>query len=84
MEQRELALAQRHARREIELSEHTKKLTPLKVGQVVMVQNQSGNNPTRWDKSGTIVEVMPYDKYRVKIDGTGRLTIRNRRFLKPI
>ena len=84
MEQRELALARRHARREADLSEHTKQLRPLEVGQVVMVQNQTGNNPRRWDKSGVVVEVMPFDKYKIKIDGTGRITTRNRRFLKPI
>ena len=81
MEQRELALAQRHARREKELTEHTKKLKPLVIGQVVMVQNQTGNSPRRWDKSGQIVEVMDYDKYKVKIDGTGRMTTK---FLRPI
>ena len=43
VEQRELALARRHARREKELMEHTKKLKPLQVNQVVIVQNQAGN-----------------------------------------
>ena len=84
LEQREKALARRHARREVDLSEHTKVLKPLDVGQVVMVQNQAGNSPKRWDKSGVIIEVLDFDKYKVKLDGTGRMTIRNRRFLKPI
>ena len=84
MDQREKALAQRHARRERELTEHTKVLKPLTVNQVVMVQNQAGNNPLRWDKSGMVVEVLGFDKYRIKLDGTGRMTIRNRRFLRPI
>ena len=29
-----------------------------------------------------IVDVKPYDQYLVKVDGSGRLTIRNRRFLR--
>ena len=38
-EQRETALAQRHARQGQLLTEHTKVLTPLKVGDTVLVQN---------------------------------------------
>ena len=84
MEQREVALAQRHAKRGRDLVEHTKVLKPLSTGQVVMIQNQTGNHPNRWDKSGTVLEVLGFDKYKIKLDGTGRITIRNRRFLKPI
>ena len=51
---------------------------------VVMVQNQSGPHPLKWDKSGTVVEVLPFDQYNVKMDGSGRLSLRNRKFLKPI
>ena len=83
-DQREKALARRHARREKDLSEHTKLLAPLTVGQVVLVQNQSGNTPLRWDKSGQVVEVLPYDQYRIKMDGTGRSSLRNRKFLRAI
>ena len=72
MEQREKALARRHV------------LTPLLVGQVVLVQNQSGNNPLRWDRSGQVVEVLPCDQYRIKMDGTGRPSLRNRKFLRAI
>ena len=59
-------------------------LSKLEVGQVVLVQNQTGNNPLRWGKSGQIVEVLGFDQYKVKIDGSGRLSLRNRRFLRPI
>ena len=84
MEQRERALAKRHARRGKDLQEHTRALAPLQVGQVVLIQNQSGNNPRRWQKSGRVVEVLPFDQYRVKLDGTGRSSLRNRKFLRPI
>ena len=84
MDLQEKALAQHHARREEELAEHTKVLKPVKVNQVVMVQNQAGNNPLRWHKPGTVVEVPGFDKYRTKLDGAGRMTIRNRKFLRPI
>ena len=84
LESRDLALARRHAKRGQDLEEHTRKLRQLEVGEVVAVQNQKGNKPTRWDHTGTIVEVRPNDQYVVKVDGSGRLTVRNRKFLKPI
>ena len=64
------------------LSQHTRQLNPLNVGDSVYIQNQAGNNPTRWDRSGVIVEIRDFDQYIVKVNGSGRLTIRNRRFLR--
>ena len=57
-------------------------LPPLRVGQKVLIQNQTGKSKLRWDKSGTVGQVFPYDQYVVKIDGSNRLTRRNRRFLR--
>ena len=84
MEQRELALARRHTRQEKLLTEHTRKLPGLKPGDVVMVQNQTGRHPLKWDKSGMVIEASPFDQYKVKMDGSGRVSIRNRKFLKQI
>ena len=84
MEKREQALARRHARQEQLLSEHTKTLVPLKVSDVVSIQNQHGPRPLKWDKSGTVVEVMQYDQYKIRMDGSGRASVRNRKFLKKI
>ena len=36
-----------------------------------------------WDRSGTIVDVKEHDQYLIKLDGSGRLSLRNRRFLCP-
>ena len=49
-----------------------------------MIQNQHGCKPTKWDRSGVIVEVRDFDKYIVKVDGSGRLTLRNRKYLKKL
>ena len=57
-------------------------LRPLSVGERVFLQNQQGPHPTKWDRSGIIVESLCHDQYRVKVDGSGRLTLRNRRFLR--
>ena len=50
----------------------------------VQVQNHLGNHPSRWDITGVIVEKRPFDQYVIKIHGSGRLTTRNRKFLKHI
>jgi hypothetical protein len=47
------------------------------------MQNQTGNYPSRWDKTGTIVEIGPGPRqYHVRADGPGRVTMRNRKFLR--
>ena len=63
-------------------SEHTKSLTPLKVGDMVRIQNQTGNFPTKWDKTGCVVEVRQFDQCVVRVDVSGRVTLRNRKFLR--
>ena len=82
LNKREEALRNRHQRMQEVWNEHTKSLPPLKVGDFVRVQNQVGNKPRKWDKTGVVVEVRQYDQYIVKIDGSNRATLRNRRFLR--
>ena len=79
---RELALRQRHSLAQDRWSEHTRTLTPLKIGDRVRIQNQTGNYPTKWDKTGTVVEVKQFHQYQVRVDGSGRLSLRNRQFLR--
>jgi hypothetical protein len=57
-------------------------LPPLKVGDTVMIQNQSGNHPLRWDKRGTIMKAEGFDQYQVMVDGSRRLTRWNKRYLR--
>ena len=59
-------------------------LEPLKVGDTVLVQNQQGSQPTRWDRTGMVVETLGNRQYSIKMHGSGRLTLRNRRFLKKM
>ncbi len=63
-------------------TEHTKELPPLKVGDHVRLQNQVGLNPRKWDKTGQVVEVRQHNQYIVKVDGSGRVTLRNRKYLR--
>jgi hypothetical protein len=79
---REEALRNRHVKAAERWSEHTKRLPPLIVGDRVRIQNQSGPHPIKWDKTGTVIEVRQYNQYVVKTDGSGRMTTRNRKFLR--
>lgn len=79
---KEAALRTRFVKSAEALNEHSKHLPLLTPGKRCFVQNQAGNSPKRWDRTGVIVECKPHDQYVVKIDGSGRLTNRNRRFLR--
>ena len=83
-EYRERALARRLDRDGARLEEHTKKLGPVPVGGAVAVQNQTGRFPKKWDKTGVVVENKDHDKVCVRLDGSRRLTNRNRRFVRRI
>ena len=66
------------------LEPNSRELTPLMVGDKVLIQNQvkSSGRPNKWDRQGVIIASKNNDQYLVKVDGTGRLTLRNRRFLR--
>ena len=65
-------------------SANTRNLPGLKVGQHVNIQNQhgAGKIAKRWDRTGIVVEDLGFNKYRVRVDGSGRVTDRNRQFLR--
>ncbi|GFO46499.1 F-box protein skp2b-like [Plakobranchus ocellatus] len=82
LQSHEEALRNRHMRAAERLSEHTRVLPPLTVGDSVRIQNQTGPHPTKWDKTGIVVEVRQFDQYVIRVDGSGRTTLRNRKFLR--
>ena len=49
-----------------------------------MLQNQhgAGKIAKKWDRTGLVLENMGHNKYRIKVDGSGRVTDRNRQFLR--
>ena len=79
---RELALQRRSSKINEKLLEHTKNLKPLQLNDTVLVQNQLGNHPKRWNKRGTVIEVLPHRQYRIRMDGSRRISLRNRQFLR--
>ena len=83
-EKRELALKRRLYKGLERWSEHTRSQPALEPGQNVYIQNQRGPGKAskQWDRSGVVLENKGFDKYSVKVDGSGRVTDRNRRFLR--
>ena len=79
---REKAMAKRHARERERWSEHTKLLQPLKVGDRIYIQNLVVNHPRKWERTGVVVETRQFHQYVVRIDGSGRVTLRNRQHLR--
>ena len=67
-----------------QLEEHSKELAPLHEGDTVFIQNQNMayGKPNKWDREGTVVQTGDNDQYLVRVHGTGRVTLRNRRFLR--
>ena len=63
-------------------SENTKLLPTLNCGDHVVILNQTGNFPRKWGKSGVVVELKDCHQCVVKVNGSGRLTVQNHKFLR--
>ena len=85
-EKREEAVAQRNAKLMTSYNTTASSLMPLEIGDPVSMQNTSGKQTKqkRWDRTGQIVEVLPDRQYMIKVDGSGRVTKRNRKFLRKV
>ena len=83
-EDRERALASRREGDGTRLAMYTKEHPTLPVGTSVAVQNQTGRNKTKWDKTGVILENKPHKQVLIRMDGSRRMTLRNRKFIKQI
>ena len=78
-EEREKAFAKRNQTIKDDYNQHSRLLSPLSTQTAVRIQEKG-----KWTKSGRVVETLPNRQYRIRMDGSGRVTLRNRRFLKPI
>jgi hypothetical protein len=83
-EHRERTLANKREMDHQRWSYRTKDLQELEVGTAVAIQNQTGQNLTKWDKTGIIIENKPNTKVMIKVDGSRHVTMRNRRHVRPM
>ena len=84
-DERDLALAKKHSVDLERLNANTKELIPLDIGQQVFCQNQTGNYPRRWEKTGVVIEKGQGPRqYLVRMDGSRRICLINRKFLRKM
>ena len=81
---REDTLRERFNRQADSLRPKTRHLPPLEVGDGCRIQNQTGQFAKKWDRTGQVVQVAENDQYVVKVAGSGRLTLRNRKYLRKL
>ena len=81
-QKREEAFLKRHYANAEKVERGARVLKELNIGDHVYIQDQYGNSPRKWSKSGVIVESAGYDSFIVKVDGSGKVTRRNRQFLR--
>lgn len=77
-EETEAAAASHQQRSESDYNHGTRELPELRVGSNVVLQNSCSK---LWDIYGIVVDVGPYRRYHVKTP-SGRILVRNRRFLR--
>ena len=77
-------MAKPHAKSAEYYNEHTQGLPPLTLSDYILLQNQMGNHPNCWEKTGLIVETLGNRQYQVKVDGSNCITLWNRHFLWKI
>ena len=80
----EEAMRVRFAKQMDTLTPGSREHVQLAPGDRVLVQNQVGAKPKRWDRSGVVVEVKPHGQHLVRVDGSRRVTLRNRQFLRKV
>ena len=49
---------------------------------IIQTQHGAGKISKKWDRTRLIIDDLGYNKYRVRVDGSGRVTDRNRQFLR--
>ena len=83
-EYRERTLAKKRESDDKKWREKTRHLKDLEVGTPVAIQNQTGNNPSKWDKTGIVLENKSHSQIMIREDGSRRVTMRNRRFVRRL
>ena len=78
-QRREEILHKRNAKLIERYNRHTHNLCPLQAGDTVTIQNPLNR---RWNTTGKIISALPERQYKMRVDGSGRITLRNHRFLK--
>ncbi|KAG0725943.1 hypothetical protein GWK47_037600 [Chionoecetes opilio] len=80
LRERERAMARSGDSAASRMTQTAHNLEPLTPGLRTRILNPGSG---RWDRAGTVLETTAPRQYLVRLDGSGRTTIRNRRHLRP-
>ena len=58
---KEEVIGDRYLKKLEEIPSKNANLRPIREGEKVLIQNQTGRFPLRWEKTGTVVEILPFD-----------------------
>ena len=72
-------MSQHNAANKLKYDLHAKELPTLQKGDIVLCQNTVTK---KWDRSATVIEICNNPQYLMKMDGSGRVSMRNRHHLQ--
>ena len=83
-DEHEKALAKRNEEILTRYNKTAKTLPELSIGTQVLIHQPKKRSTPQWIKTAEIISKLPNRQYKVKCHATGRVTLRNRRFNKPL
>ena len=78
-QRREELLHHRNAKIVERYNKYTHNLPPIQAGDTVAILSPINH---RWNTTGKIISSLPDRQYRIRVNGSGRITLRNGRFLR--
>ena len=80
---REMALSNRNHRIITDYRASSVPLPSIPVGSKVILQSRNNLGKKMWVKTGKVVQALENRQYKIRMDHSGRITLQNRKFLKP-
>ena len=80
--QREESVSKRNERLMKNYNKTARLLPELPVGTLIVIQNRDKVRAGKWDRTGHIIEKLDHRQYLIRMDGSGRVTRQNRRFIR--
>ena len=80
----EKALAQRNKNIAKKYNVSIRQLPEVHNGTTVAIQEPNSKGYQRWVNTGIVIEILPHCQYHIRLDGSNRITLTNKHFIKPI
>ena len=81
LKQREYQMAISSEKQADRYNKSARPLQEIQNGVDVVCQNPQTK---KWDRGGKVVDCLPHRQYKVRLDGSGRITLRNRRHIRQV